>query len=557
MRWYFFAILLLCIPSLLSGRVLLNEVYYDHSGRDEGYEFIELINLTGEPMDLGGYALEFHDGSSPGWSVVWRGASGRTIPPDGLFVVGGEHVTPAPDFYEELGLQNGPDAVRLTFEGAVVDVLGYGDLEGIGFFETSPAPDVDSGFSLCRRPDGADTDDNSVDFAVLAPSPGAFNIPRHDLELTPEKTKVVDVLESSFVEHMVFCVRNLGTVVMEQGVVTLSDSTDVGMVDEQSVELSQMLAPGESVSVDFDVTMTVGYHWVRVRVVCALDERGANDTATLVRRVGVSPVVISEVMCDPGGSCPEFIELFNNGGAAHGLSGSRARDAAHDFELISLRSVDIPAFGCIVVTPDAEALLECFPGLAENAVIEMEGPWPSLNATGSGSFADSVIVADRWSIPLDRVSYPPQPTGTKGKSLERVDVFPGTRDHVWALSRAPGGASPGSISNGSIAVPPQGSAVTAVPNPFDPYTGEVMVVTVPDAGAGVRVVASIFDIEGGRVADMGSTTAFPAVFMWDGRDSGGNLARAGLYVLACEFYTNSDGVRWVEKVVVGCARRKQ
>ena len=128
MRWFFFVFLLLCIPSFTSSRVLLNEVYYDHVGRDDGFEFIELINPTSEPVDLREYALEFHDGSSSGWVTIWRGEAGLAIAPEELFVIGGEYVTPSPDVPAELGLQNGPDAVRLTRGGAVIDLLGYGEL---------------------------------------------------------------------------------------------------------------------------------------------------------------------------------------------------------------------------------------------------------------------------------------------------------------------------------------------------------------------------------------------------------------------------------------------
>jgi len=386
-RWFFFVFLLLCIPSFASSRVLLNEVYYDHTGRDNGFEFIELINLTGEPVDLGEHALEFHDGSSSGWVTIWRGAVGLAIAPEELFVIGGEYVTPSPDFRVELGLQNGPDAVRLTRAGIVIDILGYGELEGFGYFETSPAPDAGSGFSLARYPDGADTDDNSADFAVLSPSPGHFNLPRHDLELSPAKTKVLDVLESSFVEHVVFGVRNLGTLAAVPGLVTVrfSDSTEAGIAEEQSVVLSHAIESGESVFVEFDVALSAGYHWLAGKVVYARDERRANDAVMLIRRVGLSPVVISEVMCDPAGSCPEFVELFNNGGRPFDLGGARLRDTAHDLQLITSRPVEVPAFGCIVLTSDSEALLECFPGLNVYAVIELEGAWPSLNGTGSGS----------------------------------------------------------------------------------------------------------------------------------------------------------------------------
>jgi hypothetical protein len=54
---------------------------------------------------------------------------------------------------------------------------------------------------------------------------------------------------------------------------------------------------------------------------------------------------------------------------------------------------------------------------------------------------------------------------------------------------------------------------------------------------------------------MGAADAFPAVLLWDGRRDGGDIVRAGIYVLACETF-DAAGVRvGVEKVVVGCASR--
>ena len=79
-------------------------------------------------------------------------------------------------------LQNGPDSLVLRDPaGSVVDALGYGAFGmGAGAYagEGMPAPDPPAGHSLARRFANLDTDDNAVDFVVLAmPTPGFAAVP--------------------------------------------------------------------------------------------------------------------------------------------------------------------------------------------------------------------------------------------------------------------------------------------------------------------------------------------------------------------------------------------
>lgn len=69
-----------------SGQVLLSEVYYDHpDGPDDGFEWVELVNLGDSPVDLSS------------WSLGWGGVNytygtlqlSGSIPAAGTFVVGG------------------------------------------------------------------------------------------------------------------------------------------------------------------------------------------------------------------------------------------------------------------------------------------------------------------------------------------------------------------------------------------------------------------------------------------------------------------------------------
>jgi hypothetical protein len=73
-------------------------------------------------------------------------------------------------------LQNGPsDGARLMQGDVSLDALSYGGvIEGVT--ETASAPADGGAGSLGRCPDGRDTDDGSLDFALHgAPTPGAPN----------------------------------------------------------------------------------------------------------------------------------------------------------------------------------------------------------------------------------------------------------------------------------------------------------------------------------------------------------------------------------------------
>ena len=356
-RWFFLSVFSLLFPVLCRSQVVLNEVYYDHVGTDEGYEFIELVNPAGVSIALEGYAIEFHDGASAGWVTIWRANLADTIAAAGLFVVGGERVVPPADARAELGLQNGPDAVRLVAAGHTLDLLGYGLLSDAQYFEAAPAPDVESGMSLARLPDGADSDNNANDFAAAAPSPGRFNIARHDVALrlaggTPSR----DARSDAGVEVFSFDVLNLGIEPVNAGAVTVevADSNDLGVMPTIVAPASVAIPSGDSARVDIAVDLSIGYHRLRAAAVCAADERPENDTVLILRRVGLSPLVVSEVMSDPCEGCPEYVELFNSGAVPYDLAGHWMHDAAHAPELIVSTTRIIPPGGFLALTGDSD-----------------------------------------------------------------------------------------------------------------------------------------------------------------------------------------------------------
>jgi hypothetical protein len=339
--------------------------------------------------------------------------------------------------------------------------------------------------------------------------------------------------------------------------VELNDSSESFVMELDSTTNSRTIPVGDSIEVVFFPRFEAGYHYVTISAHYDGDERPRNNSLTLLRRLGQPQLLISEVMSFPVHACPEYVELFNAGGTLYRFTNHWFRDGAHQPIPLTSQSGVVPPGGFIVVTVDDSLLLGCFPGLDAHAVVEALGTWPSLNHSGSGAEADSVIVLDRFLLPVDRVAYPPQPTDSRGRSLERVDLYPGIRPHVWVLSSHDGGGSPGSAHPRGILEVPKGRSVSVDPNPFDPTGGEALFVTVPVQSEPTRALVQLFDVSGKRLCELGSSTTLPFVFVWDGRDDAGRTVASGIYIVACELYGLTTGTRVVERVVLGCGARNR
>ncbi|MBK7338450.1 MAG: lamin tail domain-containing protein [Saprospirales bacterium] len=176
---YFNSLQLCELPALL-----INEVDYDQVGDDE-MEFIELKNQSTVSVNLDAYNLELVNG---GTNTVYRTVNlpNTTLAPGDYYVICGVGSTvPNCDFNFDGALadriQNGaPDAVRLLWNTVTTDALSYeGDVpgavegSGTGLEDSNTIPEV----GLSRVPDGADTDQNNIDFELTCITPGETNTP--------------------------------------------------------------------------------------------------------------------------------------------------------------------------------------------------------------------------------------------------------------------------------------------------------------------------------------------------------------------------------------------
>lgn len=165
--------------------LVLNEVLYDGKVSDtDGENFIELF---GSPhADISDYFISLVNGSNGEETDQILLPLGSTLNEAGIFVIAdlktnssNETQVAIFDYLDQFDPQNGPDAIQLfDRNGKLLDALWYGEgsipqtPDGLPLGEGGPALDVGGGMSLSRL-DGADTNDNSVDFMEMTdPSPG-------------------------------------------------------------------------------------------------------------------------------------------------------------------------------------------------------------------------------------------------------------------------------------------------------------------------------------------------------------------------------------------------
>ncbi len=179
-----------------ANHLVINEVDYDQASTD-AQEFIEIYNPTGSAINLTGKLLVLINGSgSTAYDMVDLSTAG-SLPSHGYLVIAGSDVSVmAPAIKLDPGwttnaIQNGaPDGIALiddtthtlidaiSYEGSVVDaeLPGFATpqtlVEGTAATAADVSPFTDS---ICRSPDGQDTDDASVDWKTCAPSAGTAN----------------------------------------------------------------------------------------------------------------------------------------------------------------------------------------------------------------------------------------------------------------------------------------------------------------------------------------------------------------------------------------------
>ena len=530
----------------------LNEVLYDPAGPDDGLEFVELWNPDTIAVSLAGILVESGDGARPGiWAPLFAGAPGDSVPPRQAFLIAGSALLST--------IQNGPDAVRLSRAGVVLDLVGYGALASTELYEGAPAADAASGQSLARIEDGRDTDSNAADWAPEpAPTPGRANHPDVRLSIARGSATVEPEVPWPGGANLRVVVRNRGRLSVpaarwriEIALHRAGEGDSAWSAALAPVCDGVTLAAEESASVRCAFTApAAGRFDLRAVLIDASADAGVSaiaDTALIRSRSTASPLAVNEIAFRDRGA-GEWVELIaltpvpDIGAYALSDAGGRA------FPIERGPAARPAAAGEIFLVAQTPDLVRAAHALPESLVLGCRGGWGALNDTDrDDGFADRVRVVDSLGVPCDVVPYRSSYAERDG-SIERLGVtLPSDSPNSWAESIDPHAGTPGRAN--SLAAPPHGAgsrgalllASTRVVRRRAGDSVASVVLAFGDDARGRRVRVLVHDLLGRprRLLVDGQRVLGDAAFVWDGRDDAGAPVQAGIYIVRAE--TIPDG----------------
>ena len=563
------ALVILLAAPMERGRaeVVINELLPDPEGSDSGHEFVELFNNGSETVSLEGLRLEFGNGAvADDWRLRWTGASGDTLAPGRRFLIVDRNWQGTAEAQAEvtLGLQNGPDALRLCCGEQVVDLVGYGPLTDPAMLETEAVP-LTPGASLARRPDGIDSDNNAADFVAAEPTPGEPNFAPYALTLLALSLDPPSVLEAGQLLRLEVTLVNTGIEVLP------TDDIVLAIGDQVYPALWDACPPDQARTLVWQLRPTQPGLWpLRLRL--DLVTGGVLELCVGSVQVGPGALCLNEVLAAPDQGQGEWVELLAVTDVALGTYSLRDEDGPWR----TMPPVDLSAGDLIVLAADTTALVRwhrenlaqgapsCDGQTGDPRCRHLSGAWPTLNNSSPADrdFADRLWLSDRDGCVIDHVTLGSASMlgggpVAGGRSLERIDVTvsgPGSTN--WSTCTAATGSTPGCPNSvtlgGTIA-----AGLTVVPALLEPTDGVGTVhVRFRLQGLAYGWQARVFDLWGDGVRDFGGDSLGPGPrdLLWDGRDDAGRLLPTGAYVVLLQTMDVGGRRLAAEKALVGLQR---
>jgi len=530
-----------------AAQLVINEFLADPAGADGGREFVEFLNTGTSDFNLEGLQFQFANGSvGPQWETRWIFSGLELLGPGERFLlVDRNWLQPeAFDAQAWLGLQNGPDAIRIIQGGQTLDMVGYGPLSDPEMAE-GDAVALPVGLSLMRKPDGHDTGNNAHDFFPGVPTAGTANYQPYGLDALVVELEPPSLVEAGTSVLIKVTLKNSGLQDIPPGqmqVLLVKENGEQAQVDdsffsgcraEDEKYIEQVVTPRESGRFRILLQVPVPEFLLAVQV------------ATL--QVGCGAAFISEVLARPSAHQGEWIEI-QAGSEDVNLQNFRIRD--EDGSWRDLPSVELAAHQFILVAQDSSALLNwrldnlqsglvlgCPEDQLSHVLRSMPSSWPSLNnsAPEGRDFSDRVYLADDQGV-VDHVTLPGDeyPGDLDGHSWERSSHDPGSfLWSRWRVGVAPEGGTPG-CENSVASLAGFSTGLEVQPAMLDSRLSSEVVHIRFRLEAGQRGWhLEIFDLWGAMVRDLGGAESGPGPgeVLWDGCDDGGRSLTSGGYVV--------------------------
>jgi len=280
---------------------------------------------------------------------------------------------------------------------------------------------------------------------------------------------------------------------------------------------------------------------------------------------GFTDIILTEVLYAPFPGCPEFVEIYNNTGKLTDLSGIILGVNYNDQEepqrvyLVNEQFLFFPG-EYLVLSSDPEILNNYYDVSRPGNLFFMK-KMPSLRDAGGG-----IELLDRSFQLIDRYYYSGQQqypllNDDNGVSLERmsIDRSPGYLSQWHSASSLSGFATPGYANSQLIDVIPHEETFIIEPGTFTPDNDgkdDVTVISFTIKGEGYAGNILIFNAMGICVRHLvkNELFGFEGHVIWDGTDDNGKLSGTGIYLIFMDAF-NLKGEKIRRKATVLLVRR--
>ena len=464
-------------------------------------EFVEIANVSAQPIDLTGYKLVYRSAASDSDTVLVRFILGPYVPGGGVLVYGGAEFTGPRDgtFFGSLAATGGGVALRDP-AGKIVDSVAYGVVEN-AFIETRATVAPAKDHSIHRIPCGHDSDYNARDLQeLLIPTP----------RMTCAGVRAPSVGTAAFTPAGV---EPGGDATLASTIVPGTHPTSAVTADLTPLggSAAAPLAPGFGDDWTLEVRVAAGTPpgpvSIRVRVADTAGGTGYGAASLYVKNPTPAPVVIHEVQTAGVTADEEFVELYNRTGAEVDLTGCRlvyrGPTSDEDTALFTFTGVRLKPHGYYLLGTAA------FIG-PKDATIKA-----GLSGTGGGlalrSPAGNLMDSAGYGSAANLfVETSPAPAPDAGESIERVPTGTDTNDNQadFRVSATP---TPTPAVNKPVV-----TSVTFLPAAVPPGANTTITVIVAPGDVAVTDAAADLIVVGGDtnhpLVKMASGNAWSATF---------------------------------------------
>lgn len=571
------------------GVVLFNEILPSpESGKPE---WIELVNVTNQQIDLAG------------WKI--KDASGAIIPlsndfEQNEFLVFAESLTDFPNQsclelpINWTALNNSSETLLLLdLSEQVIDSISYDSqtwdiqtgksLERISLVENTTqltnwkSSLAELGGTPCETNSFAGLETNQkgdVLFSELLPAPNSdeaewfelFNNTEKDVNLkgwfveNSSGTKMFLKSNLSINDFLVFAdtsnlftsyPQNVCTTILDDfftltntsGTLILKDYFGV-TIDSLAYTSNWEIEKGISLErTNYTIQASDSTIWKRSLAVVGGTPCEVNSYKTVKLDYKQNDLIINEVMFSPFSGIADFFEVFNTLSTEIQLNSWKVAKANTDKGLRLSPKVILPN-DFVIITKDS-SFFKIFPEAKEKTLV--------LPILFSLTNSDTLQILTPLDEQIDYLVYDENFGGGTGISIEKINPILKNTSENWSSSVRFEGGTPGFQNSifQEISSAETNFEVTISPNPFSPNKDgfeDQTVISWQTNETFLTLDIKIFDVKGRKIRQLTNAefVGGESSKLWDGKDNDGKVARIGRYIILFEA-KNSQGSKILQK----------